>query len=282
MKTGAVLYRFAALLVIVAVMLGVLAVAQKSRQDTRAAVALQEIQATEQYLRYNTSDYESYVSGVTIAAEERGYKIAEDGSYVRATSLSDYIWFALSSVLVVAAVAGAIIGAVKRRRPQQQDILPDQPQPSVKVKPGNTMSAFITAAMVIAVVFGGVGGWYYFYGPCGMVRVENASIEVGDLVTRWLAVDNIASSTPRIALSGQITNLQSLRDEAEDLKVPSCMEEAKLELLAGMDSAIQGYIAFMGQQSDAVVSGYFGGAQRHIANFNDSLLEIKDCAPFCK
>ncbi|MGD0339921.1 MAG: hypothetical protein ABSB78_14165 [Bacteroidota bacterium] len=282
MKTNISYYRFAAFLLIGSIILGVIAVVQKSRQDKGTDVALQEIQATEQYLRNNTSNYESYLSGVTDAAKSRGYKIAEDGSFIRIVSVFDYLWFGLSSIFLVAAISFAIIGVIKRSKPQQQDNLPEQSQLSIKAKRGISISLIITVAALIVVVFAVVGGWYYFYGPCGTVRVDNASNELGDLISRWLAADNVASSTPRIALSLQINNLQSLRDEAGDLVVPSCMDGTKLELLAGMDSAIQGYIAFLGQQSDTVVSGYFYSAKRHIANFNELLLKTKDCSPFCK
>ncbi|MBE7535434.1 MAG: hypothetical protein HS124_06860 [Anaerolineales bacterium] len=140
----------------------------------------------------------------------------------------------------------------------------------------------IALAIFICVVFSGLGAWYYNDGPCGKRKVEQAVIQMDDLLNKWIDAENIAGSSPRISLASPISNLQSVRTELSNLEVPVCMEAPKSELLLGMETSIQGYIAFLGQESDYTVSTYFDEAATHIKNFTDLMKEVQSCAPFCQ
>jgi hypothetical protein len=140
----------------------------------------------------------------------------------------------------------------------------------------------IIFVIFVCAAFSGLGAWYYFDGPCGTKKVEQAVIQMDDLLNKWVDAENIAGSAPRISLAGPISNLQSIRTEFSNLEVPVCMEKSKSELLSGMENALQGYIAFLGQESDYTVGGYFDEATTHTKNFTDLMKEVEACAPFCK
>ena len=68
---------------------------------------------------------------------------------------------------------------------------------------------------------------------------------ISKLVKRWDDASLLASSTARIALSGPISQLQSIRRESSDLIVPACISHHKELLIKSMDLTLDGYISFM-------------------------------------
>ncbi len=133
----------------------------------------------------------------------------------------------------------------------------------------------------IVLIAGGVG-WHYFYGPCGVARVNEASQKLSKQAQIYNDAFNIASSTPRIALAGPVADLQRIQRETEDVQVPKCLETAKQELVWSIDAAVKGYLAFMGDESDNKVSNLMSMSTNHFMKLSDELLRIDDCKPFCK
>lgn len=80
------------------------------------------------------------------------------------------------------------------------------------------------------------------------------------IVDRWDDANALASTTSRIALSGPLGDLQSIRREAVALTVPSCADEAHTHLVAYMNATIDGYLAFA-SQDDVAVRAYFDTAE---------------------
>lgn len=56
--------------------------------------------------------------------------------------------------------------------------------------------------------------------------------------------------------------MQETRREFEAIEAPSCASLFKEKVTLFMDSSIDGYIAFLGQDSDSRVQAYFVDAQR--------------------
>lgn len=78
-------------------------------------------------------------------------------------------------------------------------------------------------------------------------------------IDRWDDANALASSTSRIALSGPLGELQSIRREAIAMAVPNCADEAHKHLVAYMNATIEGYLAFASQDA-AGERAYFNAA----------------------
>lgn len=78
---------------------------------------------------------------------------------------------------------------------------------------------------------------------------DKAVLPFNDIYSRWKSAEALAGSTSRISLSGPVMNMQNIKHEVDALVVSKCMLTPKANLSAGMDSIINGYIAFMGQNS---------------------------------
>ncbi|HZM20207.1 MAG TPA: hypothetical protein VFC02_00620 [Anaerolineales bacterium] len=85
---------------------------------------------------------------------------------------------------------------------------------------------------------------------------ENIQAEVDKVHRHMREFDDasiLASSTPRDQLSGAVADLQKIRREAEDEKIPSCLADLKKYQIQHMNSVIDTLIAFIGGNSDQAV-----------------------------
>lgn len=142
--------------------------------------------------------------------------------------------------------------------------------------------------VVIVLIGGGVAGWYYYYGPCGVVAKEKAqrdleqgAKELDAVFTRWQDAVTVAGSTSRGALSTQIAALQEIRRDAESLELPVCLELAQAEMIASMNSSLDGFLAFMQNKSDSLVNTHFDAAVLRMTNFSDELVAARECVSTC-
>jgi hypothetical protein len=78
-----------------------------------------------------------------------------------------------------------------------------------------------------------------------------------DVEERFADAVSLAGSTPRISLSEPIANLQEIRRDAEDLEVPSCLEDAHAQLIEYMDAYVEAYLSFLSDADDAIVQVLF-------------------------
>ncbi|MEF8769409.1 hypothetical protein [Candidatus Accumulibacter contiguus] len=85
---------------------------------------------------------------------------------------------------------------------------------------------------------------------------------------KWKDAVILAESTPRMSLPAQIARMQDIRREASDLKVPKCLDEAKISLLSGMDKQIKGFFYFLGNEAKV-------GDKLFAIEFQSSLEDIK-------
>lgn len=82
-----------------------------------------------------------------------------------------------------------------------------------------------------------------------------AYLEVTERIDEdWMAAESIAESTPRVALSDRIADLEDIRQEWRDVEMPSCAEpyhEAKMDYMA---AEIAMLVSFMGEASDSLMT----------------------------
>ena len=142
---------------------------------------------------------------------------------------------------------------------------------------------WIAAAIVAGLILAATGlGWYYYYGPCGVVRVKTAATELSDVTSRFEAKSSIASSTPRNALAFPVSQMQDSLAEAQKIEVPPCMDVAKEAMIVGMDFNVSAYLAFMAQDDDKNISYLFDQARRQMLYANSELLTVKIGRASCR
>ncbi|OGV75641.1 MAG: hypothetical protein A3I83_09490 [Methylotenera sp. RIFCSPLOWO2_02_FULL_45_14] len=74
------------------------------------------------------------------------------------------------------------------------------------------------------------------------------------LEQRWYDAIVLASSTPRISLSGPISNLQSISRDLETTEVSDCLGEAKASLSVAMATMVQANLMFLQQDESSANS----------------------------
>lgn len=100
--------------------------------------------------------------------------------------------------------------------------------------------------------------------------LASANQALDSLLGRWDDAVKLASNTSRIALSGPVTTLQSIKREAERLTVSPCMDQAKSLLLKSMESTTEGFLEFMRNQmkiGDKLAQIDFDSAAKDMAAF---------------
>lgn len=106
------------------------------------------------------------------------------------------------------------------------------------------------------------------------VAYDKALLPFNDIYSRWKSAETLAGATSRISLSGPVMNMQNIKREADALVVSKCMLTAKANLTAGMDSIINGYIAFMAQNSYFVL---MNTGNTYLTQYENDLLNQKLC-----
>ncbi len=105
---------------------------------------------------------------------------------------------------------------------------------------------------------------------------SQAFVEAIDkILPAWDDANKVANSTSRINLSPAVANLQNIRRQVIELEAPQCAKIVQSTLALYMDSTIDGYFAFMAQESDASVNSYFTMASGQLENFRDFYHEIE-------
>lgn len=95
---------------------------------------------------------------------------------------------------------------------------------------------------------------------------------VDNLAARWDDAVKVALTSGRIALPGPVGILQSTRREAEQLTVPPCMDEAKVQLVKSMNSTIEGFLVFMRNElkiGDALAQIHFEESSKQMRAFKE-------------
>ena len=109
-----------------------------------------------------------------------------------------------------------------------------------------------------------------------------ATKQLNDIRTQFDDAYAIAESTSRIALAGPVATMQEIRRATDKLETPKCMENAKTLTVNGMDAMINGFIAFMAEQSDSQVGSYIQSSSDYFMQSIDEIDRIAACRPFCQ
>lgn len=161
----------------------------------------------------------------------------------------------------------------------------------VQGKPKRTGLVVVIIVVVIAVL--AFAGWRvvvaqqeaaqfeHDYGACGVIVVAQATGELGDVFDRYTDVLTLAEATGRGALSPVVSDMQDLKQEADRVDTPACLEAAQADLVLSMDAAINGFISFMAQDKQSVINAHFAAATTSLSSYTDEIVRVNACAPDC-
>lgn len=90
----------------------------------------------------------------------------------------------------------------------------------------------------------------------------------------WDDAVEVAGSTSRIALAPQITRLQDIKREVEDMDIPWCGVFAHMELIKAMEYRIDAFLAFMSQEDDEEVTRLSDLANSAIDDWSEAVDDI--------
>lgn len=93
--------------------------------------------------------------------------------------------------------------------------------------------------------------------------------------SEWRDADKLAGQTPRGSLAPQIANLQAIRRKAEVITVSDCVRQAHRYLIDAMDTAITGYLDFLGQKDEMIVNASFQRSITALTNFGEELARVQ-------
>jgi hypothetical protein len=108
--------------------------------------------------------------------------------------------------------------------------------------------------------------------PCSPELLEPIIKDYASIETRFNDAFNLANNTPRGSLSPQISELQAIRRDANELAEPDCLAVAKVHMIKYMDAIIDGFILFLDADNpDAVVNAKFDEASKELSAYERSL-----------
>ena len=96
-----------------------------------------------------------------------------------------------------------------------------------------------------------------------------ASAQLNDLYKRWGDAEKLAGATPRINLAAQIGELQKIKQELEQMKLPNCQSGAKEHLNNAMQLSIDSFYSFSLKEPDSAVQAKTDAANKEYKKFNE-------------
>lgn len=81
--------------------------------------------------------------------------------------------------------------------------------------------------------------------PNGNMEGPAEAAQLLAIYRRWVDAERLALSTGRIALSGPVATMQAVQREAENVKVPACLDDAKKSLVELAAKSVTALIQFM-------------------------------------
>lgn len=116
---------------------------------------------------------------------------------------------------------------------------------------------------------------------CGTELVNAAQIAFMESLSEYYGAIKVASSTSKIALTVPVSRMQDIRSQFSKLDYPPCMSTARLHIIDGMDYSIDGFLAFMSEESESSISSLFEKSNTLLNKGFDEIMEISACAPDC-
>ncbi len=149
--------------------------------------------------------------------------------------------------------------------------IPEEPKKSKKAPVIIGASILVIAIGIIAVIF-------LKPEPTCYEQSQEFIAALDPLISEWSDAYQVAKSTSRIALGPAVANLQDIRRQIDGLDVPECAELAQGRFIQSADATINGFLAFMEDESDTIVSQYLDAAVTYMYDFQQQYIIIKNSA----
>ena len=146
-------------------------------------------------------------------------------------------------------------------------------------------SRFLLPASVLIVLSivaaAGMYAWYYWYNPCEVDAVKEASTILVTQLKTYDGVYQVATTASRTSPDHPVNTLKQIFMDTQEVVVPACMQTAKNELINYMGTVISAFQAYRAGEADATVLGLINQSNTQYDNFNSELEAVNRCAPFC-
>lgn len=139
----------------------------------------------------------------------------------------------------------------------------------------------VVAVTLAALLLAGIGGYMYYYGPCGTVRVRDASSTLAGLLAEWDTLQMTFGQTAHAEWAPRLEQFQRIRSQVETFPVPPCMQTAHGYLVSGMERAEQGYAAFVANGLTTEADNHLLAAAAELQGYEGEMARIEACLPFC-
>lgn len=96
--------------------------------------------------------------------------------------------------------------------------------------------------------------------PCNVQAADYIKLAEATM-TEWDDAVTLASNTSRIALSGPISDLQSIKRKIESATVPECAKKVQILQVKSMESVIKAFFSFMADDSPNMQESLFNKAK---------------------
>lgn len=146
---------------------------------------------------------------------------------------------------------------------------------------------WLLISLIISVLITIVGAsyWYYYYGPCGIRRINYALEEFYPLIEDLANELNYASliivspnSINKFGLAQSSSDMEAIRQKIEEVQVPSCMNHAKSLIVESAQAGVD-VLNLLMQNSD--VDSKTKEAKDKMDAAMAEQKRIISCAPFC-
>jgi len=116
---------------------------------------------------------------------------------------------------------------------------------------------------------------------CSQNAVQSYYDDYSKILSSWEDADKVAGATGRISLGPIILTMQSVKRELDFSTPPTCLEAGVGKVVLGMESSIDGYIAFMKESDNGVIADYFSNGSKLMSTGNGDIEKTLKCAPNC-
>lgn len=91
-------------------------------------------------------------------------------------------------------------------------------------------------------------------------QVKDYRKQIAPILNEWGDATALAAKSSRIAIAPQVANLQAIKRKMDAIEPASCVSAAHTALVTSMTEEISGFLSFMAQDSDDIVSSYMNRA----------------------
>jgi hypothetical protein len=134
------------------------------------------------------------------------------------------------------------------------------------------------------IVLSGLILWYFLFGSCGYVTVKSSIKEMNKILYAWQALRD--TTIPELSKNGEVSYktiiiMQGWRKLAYELKVPSCLDGARSNLIDAIESDYQTFELAKDRITIDRKMQYLSSNAAYFVRYRQHVDLIEACAPTC-